>query len=495
VIGGVVQLLALIVIMPVLIGRLGVARYGVYSLLTIILVYVSTLDFGMARAASKYASEALSRSETSTLHSVFWICTSSSAALGLLSCLGLIAFAPVLVSRVFQIPASLQTEAILTLRFLAGSAPAILITLTLTGILEAHQRFFTINILRVPSTILNTLLPLAAVLQGYGLVAMGFLLTVKNAVFMVLFAAACLSIPSVRGRFRWDRALAAGVFSFGGWAVMHSFLTVAMGNLERPLLAALGEVSSVTFFAVPQQILNGIYLLVGGVIPVLFPAFAQLYELDRDHLENLLRNVLRCILVLMGSSAFVLILCAQELITLWMGPAMAPSIAVLRILAPTLMLASIGWIMTTLLQATRFARSASLIVLALLFIQVAALVVLVPRLGVQGAALGTLLVNGLGVVFLMRTAAKHGLVTVFHVLDRTLVLGFVILAILLVAVHLLKRWLAPGPLVGIALPVFAVVGFLGYAWYRILNPEVREFVSTALAGLLPRRQPRPGNSL
>jgi O-antigen/teichoic acid export membrane protein len=247
----------------------------------------------------------------------------------------------------------------------------------------------------------------------------------------------------------------------------------------------------VTFYAVPQQIINGFSLLIGGVIPVLFPAFSQLYGLHQDRLESLLRNALKCIVPIMGSATLLLILCARELLFLWMGPALEPSIPVLKLLAPVLVLGTVGWLLTTLLQATGYARTACLVVLLLLVVQAGSITALVPRLGVQGAALGTLGMNTLGVLILLWVVFRSRVVMLSRVVDAPLLYGVVLLVALLGGTYLLKAWLAPGILLGIAIPVLAAGGYLMYAWFRILDPDMRGYVSKVAHTLVTFRRGPP----
>jgi len=93
----------------------------------------------------------------------------SSLLLGLIGAIVLFGITDLLVERVLNIPPDLIGEAKDTFHLLALSIPLVLVSSSFSGVLEAAQRFDLANAVRIPSSILTFILPLAGLYLGFGL--------------------------------------------------------------------------------------------------------------------------------------------------------------------------------------------------------------------------------------------------------------------------------------------------------------------------------------
>src|SRR5690606_9296500 len=82
------------------------------------------------------------------------------AILGLGGAIVLLAISHTLVVSLLQVPSALQNEAITAFRILAAGVPIVILTAGIIGILEAHQRFGVIAVIRIPLGILTFAAPL-----------------------------------------------------------------------------------------------------------------------------------------------------------------------------------------------------------------------------------------------------------------------------------------------------------------------------------------------
>jgi lipopolysaccharide export system ATP-binding protein len=137
-------------VLPPLRGRMGEDIYGAFMFLLTVINYLSILDLGLGRAVTQFMSTRLASRKNEELPAIFW--TSLAMMLGF-SGVGMAIFFPLIppiVGQWSKIPASLQLDAATTL-FAAGlGTPFLVLTACLVGVLEAHQKFKLINLIRLP---------------------------------------------------------------------------------------------------------------------------------------------------------------------------------------------------------------------------------------------------------------------------------------------------------------------------------------------------------
>jgi O-antigen/teichoic acid export membrane protein len=83
-VGQIIPILAVIVGLPVLIKYLGVERFGLLSILWMMMWYSSMLDLGLGRTTTKFVSELLAQSKLSEIPKIVWSSVSIQIVVGLL---------------------------------------------------------------------------------------------------------------------------------------------------------------------------------------------------------------------------------------------------------------------------------------------------------------------------------------------------------------------------------------------------------------------------
>src|SRR2546427_1851628 len=155
--------------MPRVVGRLGPERYGVLAMALVVLGYFGLFDLGLGRAATRFVASALSSGSEEKVPAIAWTAVMVQAGLGLLGGVVLITATPLLVERVLNIPPNLIDEARSSFHVLAFSIPAVLVSGSLRGVLEAAQRFDLLNAAAAPLSAANFFLPYVGVILGWRL--------------------------------------------------------------------------------------------------------------------------------------------------------------------------------------------------------------------------------------------------------------------------------------------------------------------------------------
>src|ERR1700730_6464738 len=135
---------------PILIRGLGKDRFGVLTLAWALIGYASLFDLGLGRALTQLVAKKLGAGEDHEVPALVWTSLLLMALLGVLGAGAVGLLSPWLVHRALNVPDALEPETLQAFYLLGLSIPLVISTAGLRGLLEAHQRFGMINVLRVP---------------------------------------------------------------------------------------------------------------------------------------------------------------------------------------------------------------------------------------------------------------------------------------------------------------------------------------------------------
>jgi O-antigen/teichoic acid export membrane protein len=387
-VGYLAPLAAGVVALPLLIDALGVARFGVLTLAWAVIGYFGLLDLGIGRATTKYVAEYLADGRDEGLRALVWTSIAMLGALGMIGGVVLAALTPTLVRHVLKIPADLANETVGVFYVLAVGLPAVLVTPGARAVLEAQQRFATVNLVKAPANVALFLAPLAVLPFSHNLVAIVAVLVATRYVVLVIYARLALrSLPAAVGAApTWGHVRI--VAPFAGWTALNNGLgsLMAMGYLDRFLITGLLSVQQAAYYATGFEVVNRLWFFPTGLLLVVFPTFSALAR-DARALGMVHRRAMRYVWLMLMAPTIVLIACAHPLIGVWLGETFArESTLVLQLLAAGLFLNSLAQVGFALVQAVgRPDLTAKRHVLELP-VYVVLMLVAIPAAGIDGAA-------------------------------------------------------------------------------------------------------------
>src|SRR5258708_466678 len=232
---------------PVIIRSLGTERFGLLTLVWMVVGYFSLFDFGLGRALTSLVAQRIGESREEELPSL--ISTAKLLMLGF-SIVGGLVFAlaaPWLVRFVLKIAPVLQTEGIRSCYLLSISLPFVISTAGLRGILEARQRFIAVNLLRIPLGIMTYVAPLAVVRYSNRLVPMVAVLVVGRIAGWLAHLIVCLPfLPSLGKGIHFERRSVPQLINFGTWMTVSNIVSPIMVSMDRLLISAFVSLQTVT---------------------------------------------------------------------------------------------------------------------------------------------------------------------------------------------------------------------------------------------------------
>ena len=396
VLGQGVPLAVALVAMPLLLGGLGEARFGVLGIAWMFVTFAGEVGFG--RAVTRYVSAARA-SAGEAVRGIVRTGARAQLVLGVALGACLAMATPWLTGPALGIPPELQGECRAAFLWMAVGTPAVVLAGAHRGGLEGVQRFDLVNLIRGAAGTANFLLPLVALALGWGVGGVvGLLMASRVAVAVALFGAFYAAVPQVDATAAKgpsaapDTAVAPALpefLRFGGWVSLNALLSPILGYMDRVILAGVLGVAAVGRYVPPWEAIVRLGLVPASVMTALVPVFSALEEARSP--ESVRRLALRSaglILVLTGVPALVAALWAGPLLSLWLGEAFHPDgAAALRILSIGVVVNALGFVALGLLQAVGRPELPAMLQIAEVPLQLGLAWLLISRFGVQGAAM------------------------------------------------------------------------------------------------------------
>ena len=387
--GHLLPLIAAIATIPPIIRGLGPERFGVLSLVWMVIGYFGLFDFGIGRATTKFAAEYLARGSREQLRDMIWSSIGSITALGIVGGGVIAALNRLLVEKVLDVPASFHLETEGAFYALAVSIPFVLASSSLRGILEAHRRFAVINAVKIPVGVASVVSPLLVLQISDSLahVAMG-LLTCR-VLELAAYLLSCSGILYRLGLPRLPRKqLIQRLAGYGGWVTLSNLVVPLMTYLDRFIVGGILSISAVAYYSTPYDVVTKQAILPASLLAVVFPAMSGCAATDRNRLANLYESTLFRVIALMAPPAIVLSVFADPLLNAWLGPEFAShSAPVVRLLALGVLLNGMAQVPYAAIQALGKPCLAAKLHLVELPFFLCLLWVCVSEMGIIGAAL------------------------------------------------------------------------------------------------------------
>jgi len=471
--GQVAPALAAVFTVPILIHGLGTERFGVLTLIWLVVGYFSIFDLGLGRALTQSLAERLGRNDHESIPPLVW------TALGMMACLGLVgaavaALAAPALQHGLKMPAALRIETLNAIYLLALSVPLVVSTTGLRGVLEARQRFDLANVVRLASGVFTYVGPVLTLAFSRSLVPITIVLLAGRAATWVAYLVMCLhELPELRRRLAFDPAYVKPLLRVGGWMTVSNVVGPFLVYLDRFLIATIIGAAAVAYYVTPFEIVTRLLMLPWAFAGVLFPLIASTFTPNPQRSARLFSRGMRLIFLTLFPFVLCAIAFAHEGLALWVGESFAAhSDTVLRWLAIGVFMNGIVQVPFATIQAAGRPDLTAKIHLIELPLYVPTLWWMAHRWGIEGAAVAWMLRGGLDLVvqFIVATTLLPARKQAAGVRARTLaVSGFA--ASTFVAAALIPGLATRAVMVVVALAAFGVLG-----WTHMIDADDRSYI-------------------
>ena len=378
-------------LMPAILHTIGNRWYGLWSVVGTIFGYYGFLDLGLSSATQTFIARATAQNEDGD------VCALVTTSLALFSLLGLLAFI-VSAGIAFCAPLFFTMPHEQTVFFLVmlimGINPLISFPMmAFNGLFTAHLRYDLTSGLETARVLVQTIVIYCLLPYDFSILH----LALVTLACTVLFCLARLGL--VRHTFgelhvaylALDRRLIPKLFSYGSRSFLVQLSEILKFQVDAFVITMFHSLSMVTTYNIGAQIIIYLRRLVGAVINIMIPVYAQ--HSARGEWEQVRSTFLAASKIAMAISAFLaanVIVFGHPFIRLWVGPAYGRAYTVLVILTVgTLGQVSVQPAVNLLFGLAQHGKYAKVcllegignLILSLLLIQL---------LGIEGVALGTM---------------------------------------------------------------------------------------------------------
>ena len=386
--GQVLPAIAALIAIPIVQKRLGDPQLGILVLTWTVVGYLGIFDLGFRRTlAWVVASDR--NAETDRAPRLVWTTVWLLAGLGAVGGAALVLAGPWLVPQITSTGFSTTQGAWLALVVMAVSLPCVAIASGLRGVVEGHQQFGLLNLVRTPTAVAGYLGPVITCLFSPSVVpAMVVVAATRIAGAAGLAAIAFRLDPRLRLVRGWTHAAGRDLATTGGWITIANVTGSLMLYLDRFVVGALAPLAAVAYYSTPQEFITKLLIVSAAVTTASFPAMtAHAASGATRELGRVYERTTMATLVMLGLPVLVVSMLAPDWLTFWVGRTFAiESAGVVWWIALGTLIAGISASPLSLLQAAGKSRLTAVIQLALLPVYLALAIALTMAFGINGAA-------------------------------------------------------------------------------------------------------------
>ena len=373
---------------PYLVRDLGPSRWGVFTIALSLVGIFGMFDFGIGRSLTRTISEMLTENR---VQEAAGLARSGMAVLLVLGSIGgaiMALGAHAWVYGRLQIPAHLQREVLYAFYVLCFSAPLVILSSALWGVIAAYQRFRDANLINVPIMAMYYLGPLAVLPFSNSLVSVLCVLVLCRVVMVVAYARICLhAMPELRHA-RVEFSKLKPVMRMGGWMTASNVTWPILTYMDRFIIASVLSAAETGYYSTPFDLVLRFNLIPVAIMNTAYPAMAASYRNDPDNTQELFRRSIVTVAAALFPACLLCVVFSHWVLTLWLGAEFAShSAAVLRWLGVGILLTSVDSVVAGLLDGIgRASVNAKFSILEVL-LYAPLLAFLVHRTGIKGAAI------------------------------------------------------------------------------------------------------------
>ena len=391
---------------PIMLKLMGNEEFGLYSLVSSVISYLSVLDMGFGNAMIRFISKAQAKKEYDKEKEINGLFLILYSAIGIIT----IFIGIALINNIQKLfPALTQDE--------IGKAKVIMEILILTiaisfplsifdSYVMACEKFKFLKILNLVKTISIPLTMLPLLFLGYKAIAMVIVTSIFNIMYHICTLLCCfkklnMQIYISKGKFNVE--LFKNIFNYSFFVFLGLIVDTVFNNTDQVILGSVCGTVAVSIYSVGSKIINMNTTVSTTLSGLFLPKITKmLEEKEADYkISNLFLKVSRIQIYLMVLISSGFIVYGKQFLNLWVGGGYEQTYyIILLIILPALipLTQNIG---ISIIQAKNKHQFRSVVYFIIAIINVILTIPLAKRFEGIGAAIGTLIATFLGQILVM----------------------------------------------------------------------------------------------
>lgn len=390
---------------PLLTRMLGQSEYGLYSLVSSIIGYLTVLDLGFGNAIVVYTAKYRAQKkydEEKKLHGMFFVvfCVIGLVA-GLLG-LGLYFLAPSIFGNTMTIVELKKMKIMLLI--LAFNLAITFPFSIYSSIINAYEKFTFQKIMSIVNTLMKPLFMIPLLFLGYKSIAMCVIITIVNIFILVSNYIYCKKNLNIHIKFLgFDKILFNTIFGYSFFIFLGVIVDKVNWSVDQFVLGAVSGTVAVSLYSVASQINTLFVNLSTAVSGVLLPKMSKMVanNASNDDLTKEFIKVgrIQCLIVFLMASGLVLF--GKEFIIAWVGKEFITSYYIALILILPLCIPLIQNLGISIMQAKNMHKFRAILLAIIAIANIAVSIPLAKLYGGIGSAIGTSLALIVGNIIIL----------------------------------------------------------------------------------------------
>lgn len=407
----VVAIIAVFLLTPFIIGKIGVDDYGLWALALAVSGMLGLMDFGLATAAVKYVAEHSARGDVEGRNRVISTLLTVYLTIGAVTLAGVALFAfhsydPLNAGQISG------REDFRSLMIMVGFMVALGFPLSLfRAALTGSGHMYLSNTAEIVMTVGYSSLSALFLAWGMGIVGLPVAQVIGMAMGLASLVFLCYRkldglklVLSFKGLSQSGELLA-----FSGWAFVANAAVLIIMRMDPVLIKAMLPLSAVAIYAVAAKIAEYSLLLNKQFSNALMPMISQAHAVGQaGTVQMVLTDGTRYLMALAMPMLVLIGIYADPLLTLWLGEGFSEAVPVLQVLSIAVGCSVLQLNAANVLGMTGRHRFVAGSMGLSALINLVVTLTLLPRIGLLGAAVGSLCASALvetGII--LPSACRH----------------------------------------------------------------------------------------
>lgn len=428
---------------PILTRSLGQSEYGLYSLISSIISYLTILDLGFGNTIIIYTTRYRAKKqkqEEEKLHGMF---------LEIYTIIGIIAgvMGTVLyfnVVNIFGNSMSIEeVEKAKTLMLILTFNLVITFPFSIfTSIITAYEKFIFSKLVNIIRIVLTPIIMIPLLLNGHKSVSLVIVITLLNVVTLLINAVYCLKKMKITMRFgKIDFKLLREIFAYSFFIFLNTIIDKINWSVDQFVLGAVNGTIEVAIYSLAVQI-NTLYLNFSNAISgVMLPRITKMITNgeDRSELDNLFIKVGRLQFLFLSLIVTGFIIFGRQFMIFWGGEEYVKAYGVACVLIIPVTIPLIQNLGISIVQAKNKHRFRTIVLFIIAIFNVIISIPLAKYYGAIGSAIGTSIGIIIGPTLVMNWYYKEKIQLNIKEFWKNIIRMFIpVIAVFLIAIFIIQ---------------------------------------------------------
>lgn len=378
---------------PFMLATLESGEYGLFSLVNTMISYIYLLDMGMGNAIVRYNSKYILNNDKEGLEKIngmFLLLYSLIALIGAIVGYFIYNNLPNIFSQglSFTEIQKVKVMFIIALINLIVSFPLNVFN----GIITANEEFVFIKTINLIRTIINPLIMISVLLNGYRAIGMLLASTIFNIVLGLINISYCFGVLKTKIRFKgFDKNLYKEIFKYSFFIFLSALAYKLYWSTDQFILGMYVSSTSIAIYSIGTQF-NGYFTSFSNVISGMFLPKLTKITCKSDDKEIIMDILIKISRIQFYIVSFILIgfaLIGKQFILIWAGQGYESSYYIALLVMVPQIFSIVQSLFATMLEAMNKHRIKSLIYLGVAILNLVLTLIFVESFGAIGCALGT----------------------------------------------------------------------------------------------------------